>query len=205
MTDVTRRQRLPPAERRALIEDAAARLFAERGADATRLDDVAAAAGVTKPVLYRHFASKQALHLALLAKTRDELAAAALAALEPGRPVLDGLDAMLDAWFSYVEAHPHAARLLLRDPAGGDPAVEAFHRELHGLQRAADVALLREAGLAIAPAQLEPLAETIRRSLTGLGLWWLDHPGTARSDLVAVMRRLVDGILGDRPRTLGEA
>jgi AcrR family transcriptional regulator len=192
------RKRLPAAERRALIEQAAARLFAERGADATRLDDVAAAAGVTKPVLYRHFASKQALHLALLAKTRDELAAAALATYEPGGDPLAGLPAMLDAWFAYVEAHPHAARVLLRDPSG-DPDVRAFHRELHGLQRAADMALLREAGAPIPEAQLEPLAETIRRSLTGLGLWWLDHPETSRTDLVDVMVRLIGGLVAEPP------
>ena len=187
------RRRLPSPERRALIESAAARLFAEHGVDRTRLEDVAAAAGVTKPVLYRHFESKRALHLHLLAKTRDELAAAALAPFRPDRPLLEGLDEMLDAWFGYVEEHPHAARLLLRDPSG-DPEVQAFHRRLHGLQRAADVALLKEAGVAVPEAQLEPLAETIRRSLTGLGLWWLDHPSTPRSDLVAVMSRLVRGL-----------
>ena len=202
MAQPIRRQRLPAAERRALIEEAAARLFAERGADATPLDDVAAAAGVTKPVLYRHFASKRALQLAVLAKTRDELAAAALGTLRPGRPVREALPEMLDAWFGYVEAHPHAARLLLRDPAGSDPEVEAFHRELHGLQRAADMALVRESGARVPEAQLEPLAEAIRRSLTGLGLWSLDHPGTERADLVAVMVRLVDGLLNEPP-TLG--
>jgi AcrR family transcriptional regulator len=50
------------------IEDAAARLFAEQGYAPTLLDEIAAAAGVTKPVLYRHFDSKQALYLALLRK-----------------------------------------------------------------------------------------------------------------------------------------
>lgn len=188
------RRRLPPPERRALIEAAAARLFAERGVDRTRLEDVAAAAGVTKPVLYRHFASKRALHLHLLATTRDELAAAALAPYRPDRPLLEGLDAMTDAWFAYVEEHPDAARLLLREPSG-DPEVQEFHRGLHRLQREADMALIRETGLPLPEAQLEPLAETIRRSLTGLGLWWLDHPGTPRSDLVAVMSRLVRGLL----------
>ena len=188
------RRRLPPPERRALIEAAAAQLFAEHGVDRTRLDDVAAAAGVTKPVLYPHFESKRALHLHLLAKTRDELAAAALAPFHPDRRVLDVVDAMTDAWFAYVEEHPDAARLLLREPSG-DPEVQAFHRRLHGLQREADMALIREAGVAVPEAQLEPLAETIRRSLTGLGLWWLDHPDTPRADLVAVMSRLVRGLL----------
>src|SRR5262249_32044482 len=67
------RRRLPAAARRALIEAAAARLFAERGYAATRLDDVAAAANVTKPVLYRHFETKKALYLALLERHRAQL------------------------------------------------------------------------------------------------------------------------------------
>src|SRR6476620_1555475 len=50
-------KRLPTEERRVLIVEAAGRLFGERGYEATRLDDVAAAAGVTKPILYRHFDS----------------------------------------------------------------------------------------------------------------------------------------------------
>jgi AcrR family transcriptional regulator len=79
-------RRLPPGERRALIVDAAGRLFGERGYEGTRLEDVAAAAGVTKPILYRHFADKAALYLALLERHRDDLGsfAAAVPAEGPG-------------------------------------------------------------------------------------------------------------------------
>ena len=55
------RRRLAPEARRKLIVEAAGRLFGERGYDGTRLDAVAAAAGGTKPVLYRHFEDKSAL------------------------------------------------------------------------------------------------------------------------------------------------
>ena len=58
MNAADERRRLPVAERRETIVEAAGRLFGERGYDGARLDDVAAAAGVTKPVLYRHFDSK---------------------------------------------------------------------------------------------------------------------------------------------------
>ncbi|HET8950596.1 MAG TPA: helix-turn-helix domain-containing protein, partial [Solirubrobacteraceae bacterium] len=67
------RRRLAPEQRRALIVEAAGRLFGEHGYDGTRLDDVARAAGVTKPVLYRHFADKTALYLALLERHRADL------------------------------------------------------------------------------------------------------------------------------------
>lgn len=47
------------AERRDLIEQAAARLFAERGYEDTSLEDVATAAGISRPVIYDHFATKR--------------------------------------------------------------------------------------------------------------------------------------------------
>jgi AcrR family transcriptional regulator len=192
------KRRLAPEERRALIEDAAARLFAERGYAATRLDDIAAAADVSKPIVYRHFESKKELHLALLAKHRDELASR-VAAYFVGEGTIDSrLEPMLEAWFGYVEEHPYAWRMLFRDITG-DPEIEAFHRDLRARQRSADIVLLRVAmeqhQLAIAEAELEPLAEIVRSSLTGLAIWWLDHPEVPRSVLVDVMLRVISGTL----------
>ena len=65
--------RMPPAQRRALVVAAGARLFAERGYAGTTIDDIASAAGVTKPIVYRHFDSKKDLYLTLLAKHREDL------------------------------------------------------------------------------------------------------------------------------------
>ena len=67
------RKRIAPDARRELIEAAAARLFAERGYGGTTLDDIASHAHVTKPMVYRHFESKKALYLALLARHRDDM------------------------------------------------------------------------------------------------------------------------------------
>ena len=69
----TQRKRIPAAERREVIVRAAGQLFAREGYAGTRLDDIAAAAEVTKPIVYRHFESKKALYLALLAKHEDDL------------------------------------------------------------------------------------------------------------------------------------
>lgn len=191
-----RRTRLAAEQRRALIEEAAARLFAERGYSGTTIDAVAGAAGVTKPMVYRHFDSKRALHLALLEKHRDELARAALAEYAAGDDPLElRVAAMIDAWFTYVERHPYAWRLLFRDTTG-DAQVQAFHQEIHAKQRAADVMLLRlQDRVAIPDAELEPLAEIVRSSLTGLALWWLGRPDVPRSVLVDAMLRVVGGML----------
>jgi len=193
--NATGSRRLAAAERRRLIEDAATQLFAERGYIATTIDDIVAAAGVTKPMLYRHFESKQDLVMTLLERHRDELAAAPLDALlaSADRPFAERLDAMLEAWFGYVEAHPFV-RLLLHD-SSGDTEVAALVEELHDRQRAADVALLREFAPHIPEHELVPLGEIIRSSLSALGLWRLDHPDTDPANLNAALRRVVLAIV----------
>jgi AcrR family transcriptional regulator len=60
--------------RRAAILGAAARAFAERGFAATSMDDVAACAGITRLIVYRHFETKASLYTAVLADVRDRLA-----------------------------------------------------------------------------------------------------------------------------------
>jgi AcrR family transcriptional regulator len=189
------RRRLPAAQRRLLIEQAAARLFAQRGFQATTVAQICAAAGVSKPMLYRHFESKQELQVRLLERRRDELAAAPIARfMEADGPLEERLAAMIDAWFAHVEEHPDSCRLLFADVTG-DEAVRALQQELRRRQRAADVAMLREFGPPLPERQLEPLGEIIRSSLTGLGLWWLDHPELDRAVVVAAMMRMLLGML----------
>jgi AcrR family transcriptional regulator len=188
-------RRLPPAERRALIEQAAAQLFAERGYEATTVGEICAAAGVSKPMLYRHFESKQDLCMRLLERRRDELAAAPLGTfLETEGPVEQRLEAMIDAWFAHVAEHPHSSRLLFQDIAG-DVELRERQRELRRRQRAADVAMLREFGPPLPEMELEPLGEVIRSSLTGLALWWLEHAEVPRASVVSAMLRMMRGML----------
>jgi len=189
------RTRLSAAQRRGLIEDAAARLFAQRGYTATTVEDIAAAAGVSKPMLYRHFESKKELHMKLLEHRRDELAAAPLDSLLQAKgKTEERLPAMIDEWFAHVEQHPDTSRLLFQDTSG-DPDIQAHQYELRRRQRAADVALLREFASQLPEDELEPLGEIIRSSLTGLALWWLDHPDVPRATVVAAMLRMTTGVL----------
>jgi AcrR family transcriptional regulator len=192
----TRRRRLPKAERRRLIEEAASGLFAEQGYAATRLDDVAAAAGVTKQLLYQHFPSKKALHLALLAKHRDEILERLTESMSTAGRLAERLPRVLDDWFAYVEENPYASALLFRDTTG-DPEVQAFYRENHAAARAANVALLRaEPELEIPEDRLEPLAELMRAATTGLAVWWREHPDVPRATVVDVTADLLVRGLG---------
>jgi AcrR family transcriptional regulator len=193
-TTRTTRRRLPVEQRRELIVEAAGRLFGERGYDGTRLDDIAAAAGVTKPVLYRHFGSKRELYLALLARHRGDLGTFAGLIPEEGSE-RDRLRAVLDAWLAYVETHSYAWRMLFRDMGGG-PEVRAFRREVHDQARRVLVEMIRSLSQAHIPArELEPLAELMRMGMASLVLWWMENPGTSRPALVDAMTRAWAGLL----------
>jgi AcrR family transcriptional regulator len=182
-----RRRRLPKAERRLVIEETAAKLFAERGYPGTRLDDIATAAGVTKQLLYRHFRSKRELYIALLARYRDEILGRLGAGMSRPAPLAERIATTTDIWFAYVEDNPHAATLLFGD-AGGDPEVLAFLRDNHATARALQVALIQtEPSVDLPQDQLEPLAEFYRSASAGLALWWIEHPEVARATVVQVV------------------
>jgi AcrR family transcriptional regulator len=188
------RRRLPAAARRALVEAAAARLFAERGYAATRLNDVAAAANVTKPVLYRHFETKKALYLALLERHRAQLPRF----VQPGapdEPLAARLPGILDGWFAYVEARPQAWTMIFRDSTG-DAEIKAVRKELQESARGVIAALLRgQPELSIADEEFEPLAELLRGAMAGLALWWIDNPTVPRRLLVDLVVRATRGLL----------
>jgi AcrR family transcriptional regulator len=188
------RKRLAPQQRRDLIVEAAGRLFGKRGYDGTRLDDVAAAAGVTKPILYRHFDDKRALYLALLERHREDLGTFAGAIPESGS-LEDRLRAVLEVWLDYVEAHAYAWRMLFRDTGGG-PEVEAFRLEVHARARATLVELIRSLSPRPIPRrEHEPLAELLSMGMAAVVLWWTEDPSAPREAIVDAIVRVWLGVL----------
>jgi AcrR family transcriptional regulator len=191
------RKRLPVEERRASIVEAAGRLFGERGYDGTRLDDVAAATGVTKPILYRHFDSKRSLYIALLERHRDDLAT--FAGVIPAEGTLeDRMRAVLEVWLDYVESHAYAWRMLFRDTGGG-PEIQAVRLEVHARARAVLAEIIRSTSHARIPRrELDPLAELMSMGMASLVLWWMDNPRVSRGAIVDAMTRLWTGLLAER-------
>jgi AcrR family transcriptional regulator len=191
------RKRLPVAERRALIVEAAGRLFGERGYENTRVDDIASAAGVTKPIVYRHFDDKRALYLSLLERHRADLES--FAAEIPASGDLEGrLRAVLEVWIDYVESHWYAWKLLFRDTGGGDELM-AYRRDVHARARAVLIDIIRSLGGGSIPRrELEPLAELMSMGMGSLVLWWIENPGVSRGAVVDTIARVWLGLLAPR-------
>jgi AcrR family transcriptional regulator len=123
VTDIRRPSapRLAPDERRRQLLDVAKVEFAERGFHATAMDDLAFAAGVTKPVFYQHFTSKRALFVAVLEDVGGrvlEVLTEATASVETERARAEEGFA---AYFRFVESDRAAFRLLFGASARNDP------------------------------------------------------------------------------------
>jgi AcrR family transcriptional regulator len=189
----TARRRLPAAERRELIIEAAGRAFGDRGYEGARLDEIAGAAGVTKPILYRHFGSKQELYLALLDRHRDDLPTFGERMPTEGSPP-ERLRAVLELWLDYVESHSYAWQMIFRDTGGGVP-IEASRRELNARAREVLAAIIRELGPAIPRREVRPLAELMSMGMASVVLWWMETPGVSRGAVLDALTRAWSALL----------
>jgi AcrR family transcriptional regulator len=184
------KKRMTAEARREVIERAASEVFAEHGYHGASIDEIARRSGVSPPVVYDHFESKQALHRRLLERHYAELRQVWRDNLPGDEPQEVRVARAFDAWFAYIEEHPYAARMMFRDTSG-DPEVEAIRRDVAGQSRAAIRPLMGEepgaeniAGAADVES-LDMAWETVRAVLQGLALWWYEHPHVPRERIVA--------------------
>lgn len=115
------RSRLPADQRRRQLLDVACRVFADRGFHATSMDDVAGAAGVTKPVLYQHFSSKRALFVEVLRDVGSQLLARLAQATTDATTGRERVQAGFRAYFHFVTENDAAFRVLFGASARNDP------------------------------------------------------------------------------------
>src|SRR4051794_5167365 len=130
------RRRLKPQERRALIVVAAAREFGTRGHRAARMEDIAKAAGVTKAVVYDHFANKEKLHAEVLARASDDLVTFVTEALLHEETHRDRFHAALRATFEITARRPDIRRLLVGQQGSEATVQRAAVRAHHAARRA---------------------------------------------------------------------
>lgn len=124
-------QRLPRAQRRAQLLEAAQTVFVRKGYHSAAMEDIAEEAGVSKPVLYQHFPGKLELYLALLESQCDRLETLVLDALENSTDHKDRVYRTIAAFFEFVGGEGEAFRLVFESDLTSDPQVR--HR-LDGLE-----------------------------------------------------------------------
>jgi AcrR family transcriptional regulator len=149
------RPRLPADERRAAVLDTACRVFARCSYRGATTAEIAREAGVTEPILYRHFASKQALYLACIESAWQRVRAAWDEAVAAEPDPRAWTSAMSSAFLDFKEQRSAVAQLWLRalTETGDDPELRRYLRrhlrEVHTF--VADVVRRAQAAGAVRP------------------------------------------------------
>lgn len=131
MAQTTVKRRLPEAERRRVILASATAVVAERGVEAASISDIAARAGVTRPVIYDHFATKQDIVLSLIEQHHATLMGVLSDVVTGGRLDKHSLRALVVAYLHQVDADPGGWRILCLEPSR-DRQIAAVQRRTAG-------------------------------------------------------------------------
>lgn len=187
------RRRLPAAERRKLILEAALDVFAAGGYQETTLDDVAEKAGVSKALIYEHFPSKRDLYKEILETWVGELLGRVLsAATAAGERSEDRLVAGLDGLLVFVEERRDAWRLLIRHRAADDVS-ETFDRLFEEVARIIGAMMAPEMPKSSMPegAEFDLVLDAMSRqligSVTAAANWWDEHRQVPREQVLAMV------------------
>jgi len=121
--ETARGTRLPREQRREQVMSVARQVFVERGYHSAGMDEIAEAAGVSKPVLYQHFPSKLELYLALLDGGIAELLSSSDTALRSTTDNKERVQATMRAYFSFVADRNSAYRLVFESDVMNESAV----------------------------------------------------------------------------------
>lgn len=174
-----RSRRLTGVQRRRQLFDVALSLFAERGYAATTMDDIAEAAGVTKPLVYQHFESKRALYLEIANDISDQLIDAISDAVRRAAGPRQQVEEGFAAYFSLVVNKESAFRLLYGRDAPDDPELgEALRRVEDTIARTIDP--LIDAGLDSEHRLL--LAYAVVGMAEGVSRFWMDRDRTGETE-----------------------
>jgi AcrR family transcriptional regulator len=120
------RRRLSTEERREQLLSVGARLFSESPYDEVWIEQVAEIAGVSRGLLYHYFPTKRDFFAAVVERESERMLR--MTAAVPGIAAREQLDANLDAYLEYVQAHAHGYRAFHRADAAGDQAVRKVYR-----------------------------------------------------------------------------
>jgi AcrR family transcriptional regulator len=171
-------------ERREQLIAVARKLFADRGFEATSIEEIATRAGVSKPVVYEHFGGKEGLYAVVVDREMHHLLESMTSALTAGHPRELLQEAAL-ALLTYIEAETDGFRILVRDSPVAT-TTGTFSGLLNDVASQAEYILGRE----FKNRGYEPkLAELYAQGLVGMvalvGQWWLEVRKPKKEEVAA--------------------
>ncbi|WP_030017188.1 TetR/AcrR family transcriptional regulator [Streptomyces monomycini] len=201
----TRRVRMTGAQRREQLLDIGRALFAERGFEGTSVEEIAAKAGVSKPVVYEHFGGKEGLYAVVVDREMRQLLDMVTGALTAGHP-RELLEQAAFALLDYIETYTDGFRILVRDSPVAQ-STGTFASLISDIATQVEDIL----GLEFKARGFDPkLAPLYAQALVGMvaltGQWWLDVRKPKKPEVAAHLVNLawhgLDG-LEPKPRLIG--
>jgi AcrR family transcriptional regulator len=160
-------------ERRAQLLDIGRRLFAERGLDGTSIEEIAAKAGVSKPVVYEHFGGKEGLYAVVVDREVERFITMATRLLE-GEDTLPKFEVAAVVLLRYIEDNADGFRILVRDsnPASGSGTFASLISDIASQVEYILGDVLKSRGY---DPKLAPMyAQMLVGMVAFTGQWWLD-------------------------------
>jgi AcrR family transcriptional regulator len=177
---------MPRAAREQLILDVAGGAFARDGYHSASMDEIAAGADVSKPVVYAYFGSKEQLYLAYIERTGRQLLDRLERSGRSEAPPLERVRARITVFLEFVEEHRDGWRVLFAEAASNRPLAD----EVADLRRRIAAAVRRmleenrDAGFEMAPHASDGIAHAIVGAGESLANWWLGQPSVPRELVV---------------------
>lgn len=178
------RSRMTAAERREQLIDIARRAFAERGFDGVTVEEIAARAEVSKPVVYEHFGGKEGLYAVVVDREVRQLLGMMRDALTPGHP-RTLLEQAACALLDYIEQSSDGFRILVRDSPLGS-ASGSFVSIIGDVATRVEGILVDEFKRHGFDAKTAPMYAQMLVGMVGTtGQWWLDARKPAKEVVAA--------------------
>lgn len=182
------RIRMSAAKRRQQLVEVGRRIFAENGYDAATVEDIAAAAGVSKPVVYEHFGGKEGLYAVVCDRELAYLGAEITEALQ-GEGSRRRIERAAMALLRYVEERTDGFRILVREssPADGGSAGGSSYSTLLNDATASVTYILEEEFVArgFDPVTTSVYAQALVGMVSGTAQWWLDVRTPPKEEVAA--------------------
>ncbi|SEQ02353.1 MULTISPECIES: TetR/AcrR family transcriptional regulator [Lentzea] len=187
-------------QRRAEFVEATIAAVARKGPD-VGMDDVAAEAGVSKPVLYRHFTDKSDLYLAVGQKATELLMDRMGPALVADGPIRGRIAGIVDAYLSVIEENPNLYKFVVKGSFVDRPVEKDLVAEDKNLIATTLARILGDylRSFDMDSGGAEPWAHALVGMVQNAGDWWLDRQTMSRANLSDYLATLIwhaiDGLL----------